>query len=88
MGGTKYSVGSSKRPNEIIGASPGKFYEVSGEIKQHTKGKTMGMMIEVPISKDKADFPSPDKYNAQLPNTARNIITYRGKRSEIKNTAV
>lgn len=81
MGGTKYSVGSSRRPNCIIGESPGKFYEVGGEIKQFTKGKTMGLLIEVPVSKDKTDFPSADKYNPQLPNTARNIITYRGKRS-------
>lgn len=33
MGGAKYSVGSSRRPNCIIGASPGKFYEVGSEIK-------------------------------------------------------
>lgn len=44
MGGTKYSVGSSKRPSYIVGASPGKFYE-SNESKQTGKGKTMGLLI-------------------------------------------
>ncbi len=30
MGGTKYSIGTSNRPRYIVGASPGKFYNVSG----------------------------------------------------------
>jgi len=41
------------------------------------KGKTMGLLIEVPKNKDDAEFPSPIKYNPMLPNTTRNIINYR-----------
>lgn len=52
------------------------------------QGKTMGLLIEVPRNKDLEDFPSPDKYNPNLPKTDRNIINYRSKRSQIKNEAV
>jgi len=38
-------------------------------------------MIEIPRNKDLEDFPSPDKYNPNLPKSERNIINYRSKRS-------
>ena len=41
----------------------------------------MGLFIEVPRNKDQEEYPPPDKYNPQLPKTARNIIDYRSKRS-------
>lgn len=88
MGGSKYTVGESKRPEPLIGASPGQFYQIGGDIKLATKGKTIGLLIEVPKNKDQQDFPSPDKYNPHLPNSARNIINYRSQRSEIRDLAV
>lgn len=88
MAGSKFSVGSSLRPDYTVGASPGQFYQIAGDIKLSGKGKTMGLLIEVPKNKDQEDFPSPDKYNPHLPNTARNIINFRGQRSEIRDLAV
>lgn len=85
MGGTKYSFGKGNRPYQVVGASPGKFYEVKNEFKQ---GKTIGLLIEVPKNKDHQEFPSPDKYNPLLPKTGRNIINFKGDRSEIRDIAV
>lgn len=88
MGGTKYSVENSNRLDYTVGASPGQFYQISGDIKHIAHGKTMGLLIEVPINKDQEDFPSPNKYNPQLPASARNIINYRSNRSEIREIAL
>jgi hypothetical protein len=55
----------------------------------HTgKGKTMGLLIEVPRNKDDADFPSPIKYNPTLPTTTKNIINYRSSRVEINDQSL
>lgn len=51
MGGSKYTVGNGDRPDYTVGASPGKFYNISGDLRSK-KGKTIGMMIEVPKNKD------------------------------------
>lgn len=48
----------------------------------------MGLLIQVPKNKDQEDFPSPNKYNPQLPHTTRNIINYRGNRSQIRDLAL
>jgi hypothetical protein len=42
MGGTKYSFGKGNRPEEVAGASPGKFYEIKNDFRQ---GKTIGLLI-------------------------------------------
>lgn len=88
MSGTKYSVGNSNRMDYTVGASSGQFYQISGDIKHIAHGKTMGLLIDVPINKDQEDFPSPNKYNPQLPTSARNIINYRSNRSEIRELAL
>jgi hypothetical protein len=81
MGGSMYTIGDGKRPEYTVGASPGQFYQVAGDMVKLTTGKTLGMMIPLPRNKDELIFPSPDKYNSKLPNTTRNIITYNGIRS-------
>ena len=85
MGGTRYSIGSSSRPEVRVSAAAEAEYNVGGDIVKTGQGRTMGLLIEVPRNKDQEEFPPPDHYNAQLPRTDRNIITYRSKRSEIKN---
>jgi hypothetical protein len=88
MGGTRQSIGNGNRPDEVIGASPGQFYQIAGEIKLTGQGRTIGLPIEIPKNKEQVDFPSPDKYNPHLASTARNIINYRGHRSEIRELAL
>ena len=88
MGGSKYSVGVTKRPEFMVGQGSGKIYNVGGNILKNKGGKTMGLLIEVPKNKDQQYFPFADRYTYALPRTDRDIINYRSKRSEIKNEAV
>jgi len=88
IGGSKYSFGKGNRPDRAIGASPGKFYNYEDNIKNSNRSKTIGLYISVPKNKDREEFPSPNKYNSQLPETTTNIINFRAERSEIGNTAL
>lgn len=88
MGGSKYSIGKTSRPNYVVGAGADGDYNLAGTMLKTGQGKTMGLLIEVPRNKDKEEFPPPDHYNPVLPRTDRNIINYRSQRSEIKNEAV
>lgn len=45
LAGSKFSIGQSHRPEYVVGASPGQYYQISGDIKLNGRGKTMGLMI-------------------------------------------
>lgn len=52
MSGSKFSICDGNRLDYTVGASPGQFYQISGDIKHMAHGKTMGLLIEVPRNKD------------------------------------
>jgi hypothetical protein len=52
-------------------------------MKHMGMGKTMGYQYEIPKNKDIEDFPAPNKYNILVPSTARNVINFNSKRSNM-----
>lgn len=101
LGGTKYSIGRTNRPDYRVGSGNDEIYNISGNLVNSNIGKTIGppkaSSIKDPLgkeqeeaarSKDQEDFPSPNHYNPNLPTTTRNIITFRSKRQELKNQGV
>ncbi|CAM6001239.1 unnamed protein product [Sphagnum balticum] len=51
-------------------------------MRQFRLGKTIGGGPDKP-KRDPEEVPSPDKYNVHLPDDGRNIINFRGPRSDL-----
>ena len=52
MGGSKYSVGRTSRPEYTVGAGADGDYNLAGTMLKTGLGKTMGLLIPVPPNKD------------------------------------